>query len=97
MLRKQIHFHQMRLTGRSYLCLKTARFRSSRCGAKGLAVALELWDASSVPSLAQWIKDPSMRRGSATAAAFYATGWPKKKKEKEKKTARLQGELLYVL
>ena len=38
---------------------------SSCCGATGSAVSLELWDAGSIPNLAQWVKDPVI----ATAVA----------------------------
>ena len=31
--------------------------RSSHCGPIGWALSLECWDAASVPSLAQWVKD----------------------------------------
>ena len=32
-------------------------FRSSRCGTTGLAASLRHWDAGSIPSQAQWVKD----------------------------------------
>ena len=34
--------------------------RVPRCGMTGLAASWEHWDASLIPSLVQWVKDPGM-------------------------------------
>ena len=45
--------------------LQTATSGSSRCGASGLTASLECWDASSIPSLAQWVKNPALLQHSS--------------------------------
>ena len=67
---------------------------SSHCGAMGLAVSLEHWDAGLIPSLAQGVKDLALlhqqRRLQLCSGLIpglgtpYAMGWPKKKMKKEK-------------
>ena len=37
---------------------KNGTIRSSCCGAVGSAASWECWDTGSMPSLAQWVKDP---------------------------------------
>lgn len=39
---------------------KIERWRSSRCGARGVAASWEPWDARSVPGLTQQVKDPAL-------------------------------------
>ena len=69
--------------------------RSSSCGAMESPVSLGHWDAGSIPSLAQWVKDlalsSSSNYGSDLIPALgipYATRWPKKKKQKKHAAAQ---------
>ena len=62
---------------------------SSCCGSTGSVVPWELWDASSIPRPAQWVKDPQLQLRTQLWLCLspglgppYATGQPKMEKEK---------------
>ena len=76
------------------LQIKTPR-GSSYCSTMGLAASLEHWDAGSIPSPAQQVKDPTVGVGYIHSldlipglGTSYAMGWPKEKANKQTKNTR---------
>ena len=75
---------------------------SSHCCAVGLAVSRECWDSGSIPSLAQWVKDPMLLQlWLGSQLQLGSDPWPRnapcaknlKKKRKQQMSSKWPSEL----